>query len=162
MLSNNNEINEDDETNDTSCNGNQAYMLVASEEAPIDIEVSQEALSKHNIERMATVEATAYPVGCRVTFHFERHGGADAKCSPGFIPGDRVDPVVVEPISTDPENTETTELATNDEPTDEDVEKVPNNAEELDQALEDISCTHDPKLFTLKIVVDSYDCNYSE
>jgi hypothetical protein len=169
---------EDDETGSTACSGsNQAYMLVASEEAPIDIEVSKEALSKHNIDRMARVEATPYPVGCRVVFHVERHGGADAKCSPGFtIPDDEVDPVVVEPATMDPEDGEIAEHVDEDDESglaegdDEDGDEViedeeaqsPDNSGAIAEALEDVSCRYDPKLFTLKIVVDDYDCSYAK
>ncbi len=150
LLRNSDGMDEDDETGSTSCNA-QAYMLVASEEAPIDIEVGDSAISKHNIERMAEVEPTPYPVGCRLVVHFERHGGADAKCGDALAPveddDDLDEPIIIEPI-------EVNNLKNSNGGDD--------NEDPMVEALSDVSCKHDPKLFTLKIVVDDYDCNYSE
>lgn len=55
--------------------GEKAYIVTASAELPIDIELSAEAAAKGSLESIAKDEPTPYPDTCNIQAHFERHGG---------------------------------------------------------------------------------------
>lgn len=55
--------------------GEKAYIVTASAELPIDIELSAEAAAKGSLESIVKDEPTPYPDTCNIQAHFERHGG---------------------------------------------------------------------------------------
>jgi hypothetical protein len=120
------------------------YIVTASEEAPIDMMVALELAGRHNIEILAKDEPTPYPPHCLVTAHFERHGGSEVKCGEAY----EIEPE--EPYEVEPA----------DQPEDEsaDQEKETDGDEDI---FDDISCD-DPRPFTLKFVVDDYNCRLYE
>ena len=107
-----------------SCgDGELRYIITASEEAPIDVEVVDEIVTRHNIEVIAKDEPTPYPSDCRLTAHFEKHDGSASE----DIAADEIQDGEV------------------DEDEGEDVEDQ--------EAL---------PIYTLKFVVDDYDCRLYE
>ncbi len=156
-----------------SCGDGPLYFIVgASEESPIDIVVGEGAASDVHLDHLVASGATSFPGECRAVIHFERHGGADLKCGP-MIP-------IEEPEVTEEPDEEAiavtrferpimqpTQLIVADESADgADADDEAAEAEEpTDEApaetgdiLDDISCENDPKLMTLKVVIDDYSC----
>lgn len=161
-----------------SCGDGPLYFIVgASEESPIDIVVGENAASDVHLDHVVASGPAAFPGECRATIHFERHGGADLKCGP-MIPIEEPEEVE-EPEAAEETDAEAiavtrferpimqpTQLviadASADEADDADVDDETVEAEEApaetSDLLDDISCENDPKLMTLKVVIDDYSC----
>ena len=108
-----------------SCgDGELRYIVTASQEAPIDMDVVEEIVTRHNIETIAKDEPTPYPSGCKITAHFEKHDGSAPK-----------------------------DMATQEIEDEEDNE---------DEAEEDVEDEEAEPIYTLKFVVDDYDCRLYE
>ena len=96
---------------------------IASQEAPIDMAVVEEIVTRHNIETIAKDEPTPYPSGCKITAHFEKHDGTAPK-----------------------------DIA---------AQEIQDEEGNEDEA-EDVEDQEAEPIYTLKFVVDDYDCRLYE
>lgn len=159
----------DDGNRGASCGtGEKAYIVTASKELPIDIELADGAAEQGAPEAIAKEDPTPYPDACNIRAHFEQHGGGscdpvDEGESPEQAPGE--EPTVSEngnPGGADEEQPDVSlnreEGAPAPQPGDEETpaaEEEPAGDEEEPAAAD--ACPV-PAVKTLKLVVDSYDC----
>lgn len=123
--------------------GELKFIVTASEDVPLDIEISKEAPVRHSLEAKARIKPTPYPDRCRITVHFEKHGIDVCKME-----------AVAETPPTEPPPAE--DGAATTPPPDDGANPEPDGAG-ASSAPEENVCEKPPS-HTLKLVVDAYEC----